>query len=93
MRGFKPAEIEAVATFGQRKMAPRACIIDPKRHIRTFLSEALDELGFISSECATAAELPLLLEHQRPDLIVLGLPNDGDEAVAKRIAGLARTAR
>ena len=80
MRVFKPAEIEAVATFGQRKMAPRVCIIDPKRHIRTFLAEALDELGFIASECAAASELPALLERQLPDLIVLGMPNDGVEA-------------
>ncbi len=80
MRGFKPAEIEAVATFGQRKMAPRACIIDPKRHIRTFLSEALDELGFVTSECGSAAELPMLMEQQLPDLVVLGMPNDGVEA-------------
>lgn len=80
MRVFKPAEIEAVATFGQRKMAPRVCIIDPKRHIRTFLADALDELGFIASECAAAAELPALLEQQLPDLVVLGMPNDGVEA-------------
>ncbi|MDO8979376.1 MAG: EAL domain-containing protein [Afipia sp.] len=80
MRVFKPAEIEAVATFGQRKMAPRVCIIDPKRHIRTFLADALDELGFIASECAAAAELPALLEQQLPDLVVLGIPNDGVEA-------------
>lgn len=79
MRGYKPAEIEAVATFGQRKIAPRACIIDPKRHIRTFLSDALDELGFITGECASAAELPSLLEQQLPDLVVLGIPNDGVE--------------
>lgn len=80
MRGYKPAEIEAVATFGRRKIAPRACIIDPKRHIRTFLSDALDELGFITGECASAAELPLLLEQQLPDIVVLGIPNDGVEA-------------
>lgn len=80
MRGFKAAELEAVATFGQRKMTPRACIIDPKRHIRTFMGDALDELGFITSECATASELPALLEQQLPDLVVLGMPNDGVEA-------------
>ena len=80
MRVFKPAEIEAVATFGQRRMAPRVCIIDPKRHIRTFLADAIDELGFIASECAAAAELPMILEQQFPDLVVLGMPNDGVEA-------------
>jgi EAL domain-containing protein (putative c-di-GMP-specific phosphodiesterase class I) len=61
-------------------MAPRVCIVDPKRHIRTFLGEALDELGFIASECATASELPMLLDQQLPDLVVLGMPNDGVEA-------------
>lgn len=80
MHGFKSAETEAVSTFGQRRIAPRVCIVDPKRHIRTFLAEALDELGFIACECNGAAELPMLLDLQQPDLVVLGIPNDGIEA-------------
>jgi hypothetical protein len=36
-------EIGKLATFGRRKVAPRVCIADSKQHIRTFLSEALEE--------------------------------------------------
>jgi EAL domain-containing protein (putative c-di-GMP-specific phosphodiesterase class I)/CheY-like chemotaxis protein len=79
MQNLKPAELDTIATFGQRKVAPRVCIVDEKRHIRTFLNEALEELGFIACECATAGELPMLLDLQLPDLVVLGMPRDGTE--------------
>ena len=41
----------AIATFGRRKIAPRACVADSKPHIRNFFQEALEELGFITCEC------------------------------------------
>ena len=47
----------APATFGRRKVKPRVCVADAKRHIRTFLREALEELGFIACECAQNGEL------------------------------------
>ncbi|HYJ43330.1 MAG: hypothetical protein ABWY14_18490 [Tardiphaga sp.] len=34
--------------FGRRRMAPRVCVVDHKPHIRTFLAEALEDLGFLS---------------------------------------------
>jgi EAL domain-containing protein (putative c-di-GMP-specific phosphodiesterase class I) len=74
------AACDAVTTFGQRRIAPRACIIDAKRHIRTFLGEALDELGFITCAGAGADELRTLVETHLPDLVVLGLPKDDVEA-------------
>lgn len=80
MRGSNSAETETVATFGQRKVAPRVCIVDSKKHIRAFLGDALEELGFIASECTSASELPLQLDLYLPDLVVIGLPNDGVEA-------------
>jgi EAL domain-containing protein (putative c-di-GMP-specific phosphodiesterase class I)/CheY-like chemotaxis protein len=80
MQNSKPAGMDTIATFGQRKVAPRVCIVDDKRHIRTFLGEALEELGFIACECATAGEFPMLLDLQLPDLVVLGMPRDGTEA-------------
>ena len=43
--------------FGHRKVMPRACVADGKKHLRTFLSDALEDLGFITSECAHASEL------------------------------------
>lgn len=45
------------AAFGRRKVTPRVCIADSKQHIRTFLSEALEELGFIAGECRQVADL------------------------------------
>ena len=80
MRGSTTVEMDAVATFGQRKVAPRVCVVDEKRHIRTFLGEALEELGFIACECAVSDELPALLDLHVPDLIVFGMPRDGTAA-------------
>ena len=45
------------ATFGLRKAVPRACVIDSKQHLRTFLSEALEELGFVVHRCASADDV------------------------------------
>lgn len=89
MHDSKLAGTDAIATFGQRKVAPRVCIFDEKRHIRTFLAEALDELGFIACECATVDDLPILLDLHLPDLVVLGIPNGGVEAgmVVKILTG------
>lgn len=70
------------ATFGQRRLTPRACVADGKRHIRTFLADALEELGFVTFECAEAADLKQVLETQTPDLVVLGLSAEGTEAQA-----------
>jgi EAL domain-containing protein (putative c-di-GMP-specific phosphodiesterase class I)/CheY-like chemotaxis protein len=67
------------AWFGHRKLAPRACIADSKKHLRTFLAESLEDLGFITSECAEPGELDGLLEAERPDLLVLGVSVDGIE--------------
>src|SRR6266576_1880396 len=66
-------------TFGRRKVT-RACIADTKKHLRAFLTNVLEDLGFVTSECAEADELGMILETQLPDLIVLGLSVDGIEA-------------
>src|ERR1700754_799102 len=67
-------------TFGRRKVTPRACVADSKKHLRAFLTDVLEDLGFVTSECAKADELGMILETQLPDLIVLGLSVDGIEA-------------
>jgi EAL domain-containing protein (putative c-di-GMP-specific phosphodiesterase class I)/CheY-like chemotaxis protein len=69
-----------IATFGRRKVIPRACVADSKKHLRAFLTDVLEDLGFVTSECAKADELAAILETQLPDLIVLGLSVDGIEA-------------
>ena len=72
--------ITGPATFGRRKVAPRACVADSKKHLRTFLTEVLEDLGFVTSESAKADDLATVLETQLPDLIVLGVSVDGIEA-------------
>ncbi len=66
-------------TFGLRRVTPRACVADSKRHLRAFLTDVLEDLGFVTSECAKADELGAILETQLPDLIVLGVSVDGFE--------------
>lgn len=75
--------------FGHRKLTPRACIADGKKHLRTFLADALEDLGFITSECGQAIDLDGVLEAERPDLLVLGVSVDGIE-VSKILETLVR---
>lgn len=65
--------------FGRRKLTPRACVADRKKHLRTFLADALEDFGFIAGECADAGEIDDALDDQRPDLLVLGVSVDGIE--------------
>ncbi|WP_027523598.1 EAL domain-containing protein [Bradyrhizobium sp. Ec3.3] len=66
-------------TFGRRKVTPRACVADGKRHLRAFMSEVLEDLGFVTSECGNAEELRGMLATELPDLILLGIAADGIE--------------
>jgi EAL domain-containing protein (putative c-di-GMP-specific phosphodiesterase class I) len=65
------------ATFGRRKVVPRACVADGKPHIRRFLCEALEDLGFITSECDEADAATRVLQEAQPDLFLLGLSAGG----------------
>jgi EAL domain-containing protein (putative c-di-GMP-specific phosphodiesterase class I) len=62
---------------GHRNVAPRVCIADGKAHIRTFLAEALEELGFVPCECAGADDLSAILQWKSLDLVVIGSSGDG----------------
>ncbi|MET4072483.1 EAL domain-containing protein (putative c-di-GMP-specific phosphodiesterase class I)/CheY-like chemotaxis protein [Bradyrhizobium sp. S3.2.6] len=66
-------------TFGRRKVTPRACVADGKRHLRAFLSDVLEDLGFVTSECGSADELQTVLASELPDLILFGVAADGIE--------------
>src|SRR6476646_8657069 len=68
-----------VVPFGRRPIPPRACVLENKMHVRTFLADMLDELGFIAREAMTA-DIRTMLRDFRPDLIVLG-PIDGGPEV------------
>jgi EAL domain-containing protein (putative c-di-GMP-specific phosphodiesterase class I) len=60
-----------IIQFGRRPIPPRVCIVEKKTHVRMFLAEMLDELGFIAREADTP-EIRTMLREFRPDLIVLG---------------------
>ncbi len=79
---------DAVTGFGRRKVAARACVADGKVHIRNFLREALEELGFITCECEQPDGLRAVVGLERPDLIVLGLSGGGIAAneILERLA-------
>src|SRR5262245_15257731 len=67
------SEQSRTAHFGHRKLTPRACVVDSKKHLRLFLSDALEDLGFITCECGQAGDLAGLLQAEQPDLIVLSV--------------------
>src|SRR3979409_349801 len=75
-----PAPRRPASHFGRRKVTPRACVADSKKHLRAFLTDVLEDLGFVTCECAEADELGMILATQFPDLVVLGLSVDGIEA-------------
>jgi CheY-like chemotaxis protein len=53
---------------------------DGRDHVRTFLVEALEELGFVTCECRHARELASVLDARKPDLVILGLSTGAVEA-------------
>jgi len=59
-------EAGQLVTFGRRKVRPRVCIVDNKQHVRTFLGETLEDLGFITCECAQVGELGEVLDRRLP---------------------------
>ena len=71
------SEHSRTAHFGHRKLTPRACVVDSKKHLRLFLSDALEDLGFVTCECGQAGDLAGLLQTEQPDLIVLSVCVDG----------------
>jgi len=75
-------DVNTPTSFGRRKVVPRATIADGKAHIRNFLREALEELGFIVSECGDATQVATTVAEHHSDLVVLGLSVGGIAANA-----------
>jgi EAL domain-containing protein (putative c-di-GMP-specific phosphodiesterase class I) len=55
-----------------RRPVPRVCIIDNKPHIRGFLAESFEDLGFIADHCARVSDVAAMSRSAMPDLVVLG---------------------
>jgi EAL domain-containing protein (putative c-di-GMP-specific phosphodiesterase class I) len=77
---MKQEEAAKVARFGRRKVRPCVLVFDNKQHVRTFLMEALEDLGFVTCECGQVRDLSTTLDARLPDLVVLGLSEGGIEA-------------
>jgi len=60
-----------IIQFGRRPVPPRACVVENRTYVRSFLADMLDELGFIAREAGTA-DIRTVVRDFRPDLIVLG---------------------
>lgn len=86
----KSAGESGAVTFGKRRIVPRALIVDDKPHIREFFQDALDELGFIASQCEQPSNLAATLAVQEPELVVLGLSGGGIAAngVLETLSGI-----
>src|SRR5256885_9526738 len=56
------------------------CVLDAQQQMRTFLADTLEELGFVTCECAHLAELPAVLGSRLPDIVVIGPSGGGIEA-------------
>ena len=78
-----PQTIEAfsLSSFGRRKAVPRGCVVEEKSHIRKFLGNALEEIGFVTAEFAQVDELSAELDGPMlPDLVVVGFSAGGMKA-------------
>lgn len=76
------------AQFGRRKMVPSVAILDEKNHLRTFLADALEELGFLAFPCRDGAEVELCLDERPVDVLLISLSAGGVAAgeIIERLA-------
>src|SRR5690348_4260588 len=79
-------EVDRKRTFGTRKVAPRACVFDAKQHLRTFLGETLEEIGFVVRPCPSTDALIEATVAFQPDVLIFGLSAGGlDSAQALQL--------
>jgi EAL domain-containing protein (putative c-di-GMP-specific phosphodiesterase class I) len=76
----RPDYATKLATVSPQRAVLCTCVVDAKKSMRTFLAETLQELGFVTHECAHIAELGVALDSRRPNLIVIGSSVGGIEA-------------
>jgi EAL domain-containing protein (putative c-di-GMP-specific phosphodiesterase class I) len=67
--------------FGHPKPRPCACVAGGKQHVRGFLLEALEELGFTAWQCEQSDELTEMVDRLLPELVVLGVPDGSTEGI------------
>jgi EAL domain-containing protein (putative c-di-GMP-specific phosphodiesterase class I) len=80
MNNERPGEVVELEVVARQRTTPRVCIAGSKLSMRTFIAEALKELGFATLECADAGDLDAILVSKRPGLVVIGSSAGGIEA-------------
>jgi EAL domain-containing protein (putative c-di-GMP-specific phosphodiesterase class I) len=78
-----------IVQLGRRRGPPRACVLDHKPHVRSFLAGMLEELGFATRDCG-ASDLKTILDEFVPDLVVFG-PFNGTTEVGLLLQALVFT--
>lgn len=71
-----------VVSFGQRRTPPRLCVVENKQHVRSFLTDMFENLGFVVRGCA-GSELESAMPLFNPDLIVFGQLGGREELSAR----------
>jgi EAL domain-containing protein (putative c-di-GMP-specific phosphodiesterase class I) len=80
MENQEPENVPQSVALRRRAVMPRACIVDAEQSMRTFMVESLQELGFITGECAQLDELAAAIAPRPPELVVIGSSAGGIEA-------------
>ena len=77
MDSVTPEDAIKIATIRRKT---DVCVLDAQQQMRTFVAGTLEELGFVTCECAHRAELPAVLVSRLPDVVVIGSSAGGIEA-------------
>lgn len=81
MPRLRGRNIISAAVFGHPKPRPHACVAGGKQHVRGFLVDALEELGFAAWQCEQPDELTEIVDRLLPELVLLGVSDGGTEHI------------
>lgn len=70
------------SAFGRRRVTPHVCLLASKVHIRTYLVEIFEELGFVTHPCDNERAVACAHHAVPADLVVVTFPLDGSIATA-----------
>ncbi|MFA6265789.1 MAG: EAL domain-containing response regulator [Pseudolabrys sp.] len=71
-----PLTATPLSGFGRRRVKPTAAVVDSKPHVREFIREALEDIGFVVEDGDTE-HLVGLIAGRKTDLVMLGLSAGG----------------
>src|SRR5262245_52465076 len=76
----RPEDATKLAALPRHSVMPCVYVADARQQMRTFLVEALQDLGCVTCEYVDAAELNAELDSRLPQLVVIGSAAGGIEA-------------